>query len=226
MKILVVEDNENIREAVTSFLILENFIVDSTHNISIAKKLLNNNPDLIILDIMLPDGNGYHFAKYIRELSNVPIIFLTAKDSESERIKGFEVGADDYVTKPFSVKELVLRVNAVLRRAVPKNDIEHEIMQFKKNGQSLSLNLKLHTISLTGKILNLTPTEWSLLKYLIDNRDIILDKERILESCLGYSSDSSDRVIITHIKNIREKLGDKEWIETIRGFGYRFCGEE
>lgn len=224
MKVLIVEDNENIREAVSSFLELENYEVMIAGDIHKAEGLLSKEPDLILLDIMLPDGNGYQFAKEVRSASNTPIIFLTAKGSESERIKGFEVGADDYITKPFSLKELSLRVEAVLRRLKSRDSAGNKI--YTANGATLEISNDKHTLKVSGNRIELTPTEWLILDYLIENKDIVLSKERILESCLGYSSDSSDRVVITHIKNIREKLGGDKWIETVRGFGYRFIGEE
>lgn len=224
MKVLIVEDNENIREAVSSFLELENYEVMIAGDIHKAERLLSKEPDLILLDIMLPDGNGYQFAKEVRSSSDTPIIFLTAKGSESERIKGFEVGADDYITKPFSLKELSLRVEAVLRRLKSRDSAGNKI--YTANGATLEISNDKHTLKVSGERIELTPTEWLILDYLIENKNIVLSKERILESCLGYSSDSSDRVVITHIKNIREKLGEEKWIETVRGFGYRFIGEE
>lgn len=224
MRVLVVEDNENIREAVSSFLELENFEVEAVSDIHKARELLKEGADLILLDIMLPDGNGYQFAKEIRKTIDTPIIFLTAKGSESERIKGFEVGADDYITKPFSLKELSLRIEAVLRRIKSNNTEDKEI--YRLDNISLEICHEKHTLKVSDRRIELTATEWLILDYLIVNKDIVLSKERILESCLGYNSDSSDRVVITHIKNIREKLGEERWIETVRGFGYRFTGEE
>lgn len=223
MKILLLEDNDSIREAVASFLTLEEYIVVEAATVKEAKQQVSESVDLYLLDIMLPDGNGYLLAKEIRENHDTPIIFLTAKESESERIKGFEVGGDDYITKPFSLKELTLRVKAILKRsskATKDSKINYIHME-----HSLVVDRNAHLLELDNKKVTLTQTEWEILLYLIDNKGIVLSKERILEGCLGYSSESSDRVVITHIKNLREKLGGIHWIETVRGFGYRFLGE-
>lgn len=224
MNILLLEDNENIREAVASFLQLENYNVIDVGTIKDAKKQLNNNIDLYLLDIMLPDGSGYILAREIRTINNTPIIFLTAKESESEKIKGFEIGCDDYITKPFSLKELSLRISAVLRRS--KSDNRDAKAEFQKGSDVLTIDTRSHRVLLSDKEVVLTPTEWSILIFLAKNSYGVHSKEVILESCLGYTSDSSDRVVITHIKNLREKLGEERWIETVRGFGYRFTGEE
>lgn len=224
MNILLLEDNDSIREAVASFLTLEDYNVIETSTVIEAKEYISNNIDLYLLDIMLPDGNGYLLAKDIRKEYETPIIFLTAKESESERIKGFEVGADDYITKPFSLKELTLRVKAILKRT--SNNVKRETNDlFSLNNHSLEIDMNAHILKMDTVKINLTQTEWEILIYLVENRGVVLSKERILEGCLGYSRESSDRVVITHIKNLREKLGGVNWIETVRGFGYRFLGE-
>lgn len=224
MNILILEDNESIREAVASFLSLEDYSVKSCGTVKEAKYVNPESVDLYILDVMLPDGNGFLYAKEIREVSTAPIIFLTAKSSESERIKGFELGGDDYITKPFSLQELTLRVKAILKRSRPPIRAGN-LMAYNLGKSSLLIDKEKHLVSLDKKEIQLTQTEWLILLYLVENR-MVLSKERILENCLGYSSDSSDRVVITHIKNIREKLGELNWIETVRGFGYKFQGEE
>lgn len=225
MRILVVEDNFNIQEAVVSFLALEGFDTDSAGTVREARELFQKSPDLVILDIMLPDGNGYHFAREVRESSSVPIIFLTAKGSESERIMGFEVGGDDYMVKPFSVKELVLRVKAVLKRQGSQEKPDQKVVYSCQNSR-IQLFKEQHRVLVDDIEVNLTPAEWKILDYLVCNSHIVLSKERILENCLDYNFNASERIVITHIKNLREKLGEKPWIETIRGFGYRFSGEK
>ncbi len=224
MNILLLEDNENIREAVASFLQLEEYEVIDVGSIKDAKSHVKDKIDLYLLDVMLPDGSGYILAKEIRSVFNTPIIFLTAKESESERIKGFELGCDDYITKPFSLKELSLRITAVLRRY--SKEIKDVFCEYFIGEEVLSIDKASHKLLLSDKVILLTPTEWSILLFLVDNSHRVLSKEVILESCLGYTSDSSERVVITHMKNIREKLGEEKWIETVRGFGYRFIGEE
>ncbi len=223
MNILLLEDNMGIREAIASFLSLEDFNILQCETVKQTALIDFNSVDLFLLDIMLPDGNGYQLAKKIRENYETPIIFLTAKESESERIKGFEVGCDDYIVKPFSLKELSLRIQAILKRSTVIE--KHQKQTYNIRNSVMEIDTDKHKLEIDGSAVLFTQTEWEILSYLIQYKDIVLSKERILESCLGYSRDSSERVIITHIKNIREKLGDNPWIETIRGFGYRFLGE-
>ncbi len=224
--IFVVEDNENLREAVTSFLKLEDFTVREFGVVqNVYESIGELTPDLIILDVMLPDGDGFLLAQKIRKTYVTPIIFLTARDSESSRITGFEIGCDDYIVKPFSTRELVLRVKALLKRTGTKPATKSNDNWIYEN-QTLVLKRESHQILINGDDVSLTATEWKILDFLISSAGILIDRQRLLSTCLDYNFEMSERTIITHIKNLRSKLGNPGWIETVRGFGYRFRGTE
>jgi DNA-binding response OmpR family regulator len=224
-KIVIVEDNESIREASASYLRLQDhevFEFDRIQGVLDAIKM--QNPDLIILDVMLPDGDGFQLAKRIREHSNIPILFLTAKTSESDRITGFEVGGDDYVVKPFSPRELVLRVNAILKRTKKKPKEVQEASIWKLGEDKLLMNELSHRTVVNNKEIKLTAAEWKILSFLTQSEGIVISRERILGECLDYMAEGSERTVDTHIKNIRAKLGNSGWIQTVREYGYRFTG--
>ncbi len=224
--IFVVEDNENLREAVVSFLKLEEFEVEEFGKVQkVLSSIESQKPELIILDVMLPDGDGFKLAKDIRKISTVPIIFLTAKDSESSRITGFEVGCDDYVVKPFSPRELVLRVKALLKRSTSIKESTQSTTWLLDN-DILVVDRGSHLLKLNNNEIKLTVSEWKIFEYLSDSSGIVVDRQRLLAACLDYNYEMSERTIITHIKNLRSKLGDSPWIETVRGFGYRFTGSD
>jgi DNA-binding response OmpR family regulator len=222
--IFVIEDNDSIREAVTGYLKLSDYDVEEFEALGGVKEAMaTKNPDLLILDAMLPDGDGFVFAKEIRQKSDIPIVFMTARESESDRITGFEVGADDYIVKPFSPKELVLRVGAVLKRtgaAVPQKKMQ----AWELDGQILTTDEDSHKALLNNQQLKLTAAEWKILLYLSSNGGAVVSREQILDRCLEYSFEGYDRTVDTHIKNLRAKLLNPDWIETVRGYGYRFAG--
>jgi two-component system phosphate regulon response regulator PhoB len=225
-QILILEDNDSIREAVAAYLELADHKVYQAAKIEgTAEMIRKHDPDLLILDVMLPDGNAFNLAKKLKKEKDYPIIFLTARDQESDRITGFELGADDYVVKPFSPKELVLRVNALLRRT--GGDAE-EISGRKWNHENniIEIDKEKHLIMENNHPLNLTTAEWKIFEYLSDNAGIVLSREKILARCLEYFYEGSERTVDTHIKNIRSKLKDSNLITTVRGFGYRFEGKE
>ncbi len=225
-KIIVIEDNESIREAVASYLRLDNYeIYEFGRLAGVLEAVKMKNPDLIILDVMLPDGNGFQLAKKIRSISDVPIIFLTAKTSESDRITGFEIGGDDYVVKPFSPKELALRVKSILKRSAKKErEIEHTGI-WRLGDDVLSMDDLAHRALVNDREITLTTAEWKILWSLTRSPGIVFSRDRLLGECLDYMAEGSERTIDTHIKNIRIKLGNAEWIETVRGWGYRFSGK-
>jgi two-component system phosphate regulon response regulator PhoB len=183
-------------------------------------------PRLCILDVMLPDGDGFLLAKQIHAYdSSIPFIFLTARESESDRITGLELGSEDYIIKPFSPKELVLRVQAILRRVEQGGKQQTEGETYTLDGHTLELNEHTHEVILDGKLLSLTALEWKMLLLLAENSPQLITRQRLLGECLGYVHDGSDRTINTHMKNLRSKLGSVEWIKTVRGFGYAFAGK-
>jgi DNA-binding response OmpR family regulator len=225
-RIFVVEDNEALREAVCSYLRLNDHeIVEFPRIGGVLEAVETKPPDLIVLDVMLPDGDGFLLARRIRKSQEVPIIFLTAKATESDRITGFELGADDYVVKPFSPKELSLRVEAVLRRTGSGGAKPAAPMSWALGRQLLELDEAAHRASVAGKELNLTVAEWKILSYLATHSGVVVGRERLLGESLDYLvAEGSERTVDTHIKNLRAKLGGTGWIETVRGFGYRFSG--
>jgi two-component system phosphate regulon response regulator PhoB len=223
--IVLVEDNSFIREAISGYLQLENHTIIEFGGVNgVFDSIKTKNIDLIILDVMLPDGNGFALAKKIRGKYKVPIIFLTAKDSESDRILGFEIGADDYVVKPFSARELTLRVEALLKRChQEEDDLQNDGCWFLTD-QKLEIDIHSHKLLLNESEINLTGAEWKILLFLVEREGEVISRSRILTECLNYMFEGSERTVDTHIGNLRSKLGSTEWIKTIRGFGYRFTG--
>ncbi|MCK4798570.1 MAG: response regulator transcription factor [Spirochaetes bacterium] len=224
--IIIVEDNESIRESVKSYLELENHVVYDFDRIAgVYEALEHKNIDIIVLDIMLPDGNGFLLAKRIRKKYDTPIIFLSARTSESDRITGFEIGGDDYIIKPFSPKELVLRIKSILKRLNQKQ-VKNNSLEFKYQGSILKLKKDVHKLELDNKEIYLTSAEWEILNFLAINAGIVLSRAKLQGESLDYMAEGSERTIDTHIKKIRAKLDNPGWIETVRGYGYRFNGEQ
>jgi len=222
--IFVVEDSETTVEAVTGYLQLADHEVSSFESIGSAREALKlHKPDLILLDVILPDGDGFLFAKEFLSREQIPIIFVSVRESESDRITGFEIGADDYIVKPFSPKELVLRVAAVLKRSSGRTNPKGG-RGWLLHGHRLAVNEESHKVDLDGAPLRLTAAEWKILLYITSNDGAVVTREQILDRCLEYSFEGYDRTVDTHIKNLRSKLGLPDWIETVRGYGYRFAG--
>ena len=222
--ILVIEDEPDIRKNLEYNLGREGFIVSSEASLSDAEKKLENNNDfsLIILDLMLPDGSGLDLCKKTKgnpETESIPIIILTAKDDEVDRVVGFELGADDYVTKPFSVRELILRIKAVLKRGQKKEDVVEVGRQFG----DLSIDVESHEVHVNNNQIDLTALEFRLLRQLVDRRGRVQSRDQLLSDVWGYSSEVTTRTVDTHIKRLREKLGPMgKYVQTIRGVGYKF----
>ncbi|MGE4584553.1 MAG: response regulator transcription factor [Sphaerochaeta sp.] len=225
--IYVVEDNVSIRETIKAYLELADFTVEEFGQVAgVLESLQFKQPSLCILDVMLPDGNGFELAKHIRETDpQIPFLFLTARESESDRITGLELGGEDYIVKPFSPRELVLRVQAILRRVElsAKPNASRKLWQFE--GHTMALDEKKHEVACDGNPVSLTALEWKMLSFIASNAPLLITRQRLLGECLGYTHDGSDRTINTHMKNLRSKLGEVDWIETVRGFGYRFAGK-
>lgn len=223
-KILVVEDEKTIRENVREYLKNANYIVLEADNGEDALDLFyKESPDLVILDLMIPKIMGDLVCQKIRETSNVPIIMLTAKSGEDEVIEGLVIGADDYITKPFSVKELVARVGSIIRRV--DNEFINESVFY--NNEDLVINRNLFEVYKNNKLCNLTKTEYSILSTLSEFSNKVFTREELVEIIFD-DFDAYDRVIDTHIKNLRSKIEDDSskpvYIVTVRGVGYKFGG--
>lgn len=223
--IYIVEDHEVIATGVKQYLEMSDFDCDVFLNLTRAREgFAKKVPSLLIQDVMLPDGDGFEFVREIKKQSDVPVIFMTARGEESDRILGFELGADDYITKPFSPKELVLRVKAILKRVSSNTEEMPEKQKFTFDDESIEIDRIAHKIAVDGESIVLTAAEWRVLLCLIDHEHLLVTRSQILEECFDYASESYERIVDTHIKNIRAKLGENSWIETVRGYGYRFVG--
>lgn len=222
-RILLVEDEKNIREAVTAYLEREGYWVTAVDDGQVAiDEFSKHDFDLVVLDLMLPSVSGERVCRTIRETSTVPIIMLTAKGEIEDRIIGLELGADDYLVKPFSPRELVARVRALLRRASIDRDGNRESMEFG----NLVIDLNGHRVLLDGKEVDLTASEFKLLTTLARYPGRVFSRMELVEKVLGYDFEGYERTIDSHVKNLRAKLGDNprspKWLHTVHGVGYRF----
>jgi len=223
LKILIIEDEPDIRKNLEYNLSREGYSVLTAASIAEAEQLIySNNLSLILLDLMLPDGSGLELCKKMKsdpDVQNLPIIILTAKDDEVDKVVGFEIGADDYVTKPFSVRELILRIKAVLKRGENKKDI----VEIDRKFGDLKIDIDSHEVYVDGELVNLTALEFKLLIQLVDRRGRVQSREQLLADVWGYSAEVTTRTVDTHIKRLREKLGSMgKYVQTIRGVGYKF----
>jgi DNA-binding response OmpR family regulator len=224
--IYVVEDHQVIRDGVRRYLELAGYKVLGFGNLASVRDAFRiTKADLLIQDVMLPDGDGFEFVQELRKSMDIPVIFMTAKIAEEDRIHGFELGADDYISKPFSPKELVLRVQAILRRVDGGQEVEtsHKYY-YKAESGVMCFDEVEHKVTVNDEAVALTAAEWRILGLLIGNTSRILPRSEILKKCFDYTSESYERIADTHIKNLRAKLGPYPWIETVRGYGYRFIG--
>ncbi|MGP1419874.1 MAG: response regulator transcription factor [Sphaerochaetaceae bacterium] len=225
--IYIVEDHEAIAHGVAQYLKIAGYDAQTFPTLASVKKSLDTAiPDLIIQDVMLPDGDGFEFIHELKKTKSMPVIFMTAKITESDRITGFELGADDYITKPFSPRELVLRVQALFRRidAAGKTPITPE-KTFWANESKMEYDPHKHRVEVNGKQVYFTAAEWRIMEALVEGSPNLVTRASILEKCFDYSFESYERIVDTHIKNIRAKLGSENpWIETVRGYGYKFIG--
>ena len=219
--VFIIEDEPDIRDTLSYNLNQEGYKVSEFSDAEAClEKIKTTKPDLLILDLMLPGMSGLDLCKVIKsdsELKNLSIIMLTAKSEEIDRIIGFELGADDYVTKPFSVRELILRVKVILKKQIESIDND-TLVEFGP----IKLNVEAHETSIDGSEVLLTALEFKLLKHLILRRGRVQTRDQLLGDVWGYSSEVTTRTVDTHIKRLREKLGNfGDYIQTIRGIGYR-----
>tara|TARA_B100001173_G_C15916791_1_gene516662 strand:+ start:306 stop:1001 length:696 start_codon:yes stop_codon:yes gene_type:complete len=223
-KVLVIEDEPDIRKTLEYNLLREGFEVSGCGSIKEAKKLIEDPKfSIILLDLMLPDGSGLDLCKEIKSdtaTKDIPIVILTAKDDEVDKVVGFEIGADDYVTKPFSVRELILRVKAILKR---NSKTLLTPIEVNRNFGSLKMDIESHEVFIDDKEVILTALEFKLLNQLVERRGRVQTRDQLLSDVWGYSADVTTRTVDTHIKRLREKLGTMgKYVQTIRGVGYKF----
>ena len=217
MKVLVVDDEKLIRNVICEYLTLNEYeFEEASDGIEAVEKVKNTHFDIIIMDIMMPKMDGYEAVKKIREFDKkIPVIMLSARADEYDKLMGFDIGVDDYVTKPFSPKEIIARIKAILKRNDTKND------RYIFDG--LEIDTVSFEVYVDKKLISLTPKEYELLKYLVENKNIVLSREQLLETIWGYDFYGDDRTIDTHIKTLRSNLGPyRNFIKTIRKVGYKF----
>lgn len=218
-KILIADDEQKIREVIREYAEFEGHevfeAVDGMQAVEMAK---NTDFDIIILDVMMPKLDGFSACKEIRKFKNTPVLMLSARGEEYDKLFGFEIGADDYVVKPFSPKEVLARVNAIIKRNSPVN-VQSDVMKF----EGLEINFTARNVFVDGVRANLTPKEYDLLFYLVRNKNIALTRDKLLAEVWGYDFFGDDRTIDTHIKMLRNNLGEyRKFIVTLRGMGYKF----
>lgn len=221
-RLLVVDDEEKIRVLVRKYAEYEGYEVEEAADGMSAIELCHQEKfDLIILDVMMPELDGFSACREIRKFSQVPVLMLSARGEEYDRIHGFELGVDDYVTKPFSPKELMLRVQAILKRSNSSIAPNKEILEF----EGLKIDFTGRLVYVNEEKVNLSPKEYELLFYLVRNRGIALTREKLINDVWGYDFFGDDRTLDTHIKLLRKALGEySRYIVTLRGVGYRFEG--
>ena len=219
-RLLIVDDEDKIREVIREYAEFSGYEAEeAADGMSAIGMVKLNDYDLIIMDVMMPKLDGFSAVKEIQKIKNIPVIMLSARGEEYDKLFGFELGIDDYVVKPFSPKELMARVNAVLSRIDASDKTAQNIEKF----EGLEVNFAARTITVDGKRIVLTPKEYDLLFYMIQNKNIALSRDRLLSDIWGYDFFGDDRTIDTHVKNLRNSLGPyRKFIVTLRGVGYKF----
>ncbi len=217
MKVLVVDDEQLIRNIIIEYCHNEGYITDEAEDgLEAIEKVKTNDYDIIILDLMMPKLDGYSAYRQIKDIKNIPTIVLSARSEEADKLLGFDLGVDDYMTKPFSPKELMARIKAILKR---NNKTDDNIFEYK----TLKVDKIGHSVFINDKEVLLTPKEYNLLTYFIDNKNVALSREQLLSKVWGYDFFGDDRTIDTHIKMLRNNLGEyRDLIKTVRAVGYKF----
>ena len=223
-KLLVVDDEPKIREVIREYAEFNGYeVTEAADGMSAVGLCKLNEYDLVILDIMMPKLDGFSACKEIKKIQDVPIIMLSARGEEYDKLFGFELGIDDYIVKPFSPKELMARINVVLARRNSSAQSKADVVKFS----GLEINVAARTVTVDGERVELTPKEYELLFYLIEKKNIALSRDKLLSDIWGYDFFGDDRTIDTHIKNLRNNLGPyRDYIVTLRGVGYKFEFEE
>ncbi len=219
-KILIVDDEEKIRAVIKEYALFNEYETDEAEDgMQAVDKCSRNDYDLIIMDIMMPKLDGFTAVKQIRKYKDIPVIMLSARGEEYDKLHGFELGIDDYVVKPFSPKELMARCAAVLARKQGTRTDTEDVL----TSEGIVLNLAARTLEVDGEKIEITMKEFEILSFLMKNRNIAISRERMLSDIWGYDFYGDDRTIDTHIKNLRNRLGKyRDKISTVRGVGYKF----
>ena len=222
-KVLIADDNKQIVSILSEYCKKNNFIVSTVFNGEDALKEVEENKfDIVLLDVMMPKKDGFDVCREVRKFSNVPIIMITARGEDYEKIMGLEIGADDYIVKPFSPGEIIARINAILRRITPKNDDSEKIFSF----DNLEIDLNNFTVKIDNEIISLTKKEIEILWTLATNQNKVFTRENLLDLIWGFDYFGESRTVDTHIKRLRAKMDNyehKKWnIKTIWGVGYKF----
>ena len=221
MTLLIVDDEQRIRELIRKYAVFEGYEVDeAADGMQAVEKCRARRYDLVIMDVMMPELDGFSACREIRKTSQVPMLMLSARGEEYDRIHGFELGVDDYVVKPFSPKELMMRIQAIIKRSRPaESESDRLILQFG----GLKIDITGRMVEVDGTRIDLTPKEYDLLFYMAQNRNIALTREQLITNVGGYDFYGDDRTLDTHIKLLRKSLGEySRMIVTLRGVGYRF----
>ena len=223
-KILVVDDEPKIREVIREYAEVSGFeVTEAEDGMSAIGLCKLNDYDIIIMDVMMPKLDGFSACKEIKKIKDIPVIMLSARGEEYDKLFGFELGIDDYIVKPFSPKELMARINAVLARVNSQTTAPQGALTFG----GLEINIPARTVTVDGEKIELTPKEYELLFYLVENKNIALSRDKLLSDIWGYDFFGDDRTIDTHIKNLRNSLGPyRDYIVTLRGVGYKFEFEQ
>lgn len=218
-KLLIVDDEINIRRVVREYAEFENYqVFEAADGMEAVELVKNNDYDIIVMDVMMPRLDGYSACKEIKKRKNTPVIMLSARGEEYDKLFGFEIGIDDYVVKPFSPKELMARVMAVIKRNYPDVPMGDKLVF-----EGLSIDLSGREVTVNGARISMTPKEYDLLFYLVKNKSLALSREKLLEDVWGYDFYGDDRTVDTHIKMLRNSLGEyRKFIVTLRGMGYKF----
>ena len=219
--ILIVDDEQGIRELVAKYCTLEGFKYDEAGDgLEAIQKVKQGSYDIVIMDVMMPELDGFSAVREIRKFSSIPVIMLSARTETYDKIHGLEIGADDYIGKPFSPKELMLRINAVMNRV---NNQKANVETYEN--QLLRVDFTARKVAVEGVQVDLSPKEYELLFFMVKNRGIALSREKLLNEVWGYDFYGDDRTLDTHIKLLRKSLGNAaQYIVTLRGMGYRFDG--
>ncbi len=219
-KILVVDDEERIRQIIKKYAEFEGYqVVESVDGMQAIEICRQQTFDLIIMDVMMPELDGFSACREIKKFSNTPIIMLSARGEEYDKIHGFELGTDDYVVKPFSPKELMMRINAVIKRSTAQSAVSNDVFVY----QGLKVDFSARIVTIDDVRIDMTPKEYELFFYMVKNKGIALTREKLISEVWGYDFFGDERTLDTHIKLLRKSLGEyNRCIVTLRGVGYRF----